>query len=407
MNARPSVPKGTMDAWDLPLDGIRVVDLTQAMVGPVASQMLGDFGADVIKIERPGAGDLSRWQVDTDPNRQNNAVFCSLNRNKRSIALDLRQATGQAVVYDLVRRSDVVVSNFRAGVMERLNLDYERLAAINPGIVYACGSGFGPSGPYAHKGGQDVLAQALSGVMARTPDPDQPLSIYATTICDYTAGMHLVQGILAALLGRQRTGRGQKVEVSLYDSMLAVQTQEAAEWLIEGTELNWGAMPLSAVLETADGHIAIVGAFKQNPLRDISSALGIEDLSQDPRFESLEQQKVHRNELRALLQEVLRTQSTAHWTARLEEQDILCAPVKTVAEALEDPQTRHNEMVAETEHPTLGRIWLVASPVHLSAAPFQIRHPPPRLGEHTETVLAELGYEQARIDALRADGVLG
>ena len=206
----------------LPLDGIKVIDLTQVMLGPCATQMLADFGADVIKIEKPGSGDLSRWSVETDPAKGDNPVFCSLNRNKRSIAVDLRSAEGQAIVHDLVRGADVIVNNFRAGVMERLNLGYETLAALNPRLVYGFGSGFGASGPYAHKGGQDVLAQAMSGVMARKADPGHPLTVYATALCDYSAGMHLVQGILAALLGREKTGRGQMVEVSLYDSRLSL-----------------------------------------------------------------------------------------------------------------------------------------------------------------------------------------
>jgi formyl-CoA transferase len=262
------------------LTGIRVIDLTQVMLGPCATQMLADHGADVIKIERPGAGDLSRWSIETDHDKGDNPVFCSLNRNKRSIALDLRGEPGQAVVHDLVAQADVIVNNFRPGVMERLNLGYERLKEINPRIIFAMGTGFGSSGPYQHKGGQDVLAQAMTGVMLRRADDSLPLSVYATALCDYTAGMHLVQAILMAIMARTRTGHGQIVEVSLYDSMLAMQIQEAAMQLIEGRELNWAAMPLSGVFETSDGAIVMVGAFKQNPLRDICTALEIDDLSE-------------------------------------------------------------------------------------------------------------------------------
>ena len=229
-----------MDQQTLPLSGIKVIDFTQVMLGPCATQTLGDFGAEVIKVERKGAGDLSRWAVEKRGN-SDNPVFCSLNRNKRSIALDMRGDAGKALARDLIRDADVVVSNFRPGVMERLGLGYEDLSKDNPGLIWAFGSGFGSSGPYQHKGGQDVLAQAMSGVMARKADPDHPLAIYPTTLCDYSAGMHLVQGVLLALLAREKTGRGQKVEVSLYDSILAMQMQEAAMEMAEGIELNWAS----------------------------------------------------------------------------------------------------------------------------------------------------------------------
>ena len=389
---------------DLPLDGIKVIDLTQVMLGPCATQMLADFGADVIKVEKLGTGDLSRWSVETDPAKGDNPVFCSLNRNKRSIALDLRTEAGRAIVHDLVRDADVIVNNFRPGVMERLSLGYEALHELNPRLIFAFGSGFGASGPYAHKGGQDVLAQAMSGVMARKSDPGHPLAVYATALCDYSAGMHLVQGILVALIGRGKTGVGQKVEVSLYDSMIAMQMQEAAMRLMEDRDLNWAAMPLSGVFETTDGAIVLVGAFKPNPLQDICTALGIADLS--PKYPVLEVQRANRDTLQAIFRESFATNTTAHWIERLEAQDLLCAPVKSLTEALADPQTTHNGMIAEVPYNGAGSIKLVGSPVHLSAAPFAIRVPPPRLGEHGEAVLRELGYDQARIAALKTDGVV-
>ncbi|MEM7433471.1 MAG: CoA transferase, partial [Pseudomonadota bacterium] len=193
----------------LPLEGVRIIDFTQVMMGPSATQQLADFGADVIKVENPRGGDLSRTAFGaTDEVGLNNPVFCSLNRNKRSLSLDLRQDENKQVIYDLVRDAHVVVSNFRAGVMDRIGFGYEKLSEINPKIIYAAGSGYGPTGPYAHKGGQDVLAQAMSGVMMRKADESVPMSIYPTALCDYTAGMHLVQAILVALIGSHRTGRG-------------------------------------------------------------------------------------------------------------------------------------------------------------------------------------------------------
>ena len=248
-----------------PLSGVRVIDFTQVMLGPSATQVLADYGADVVKIERPGAGDLSRISLADDPDGLDNPVFRSLNRNKRSIALDLRKPDGKAIIYDLVRDADVVVNNFRAGVMERMGFGYEELAKINPRIICAFGSGFGQTGPLAYKGGQDILAQALSGVMRRKCNDDEPLTVYATSLCDYTAGMHLVQAILLALLQREKTGRGQQVAVSLFESMLAMQMQEAAMWLQRGRHFSWGSYPLTGGFETTDGALVLVGAFKTQP----------------------------------------------------------------------------------------------------------------------------------------------
>ena len=378
----------------LPLSGVRILDFTQVMLGPCATQMLADFGADVIKIERPGTGDLSRHFFDQRSEKGlNNAVYSSLNRNKRSMEIDTKSKEGKQMVYDLVRHADVVVDNFRAGVMDRLGFGYETLRDINPRIICASGTGFGEKGPYAHKGGQDVLAQAMSGVMEKTADPSIPHSIYPTTLCDYTAGMHLVQGVLAALLAREKTGRGQKVSVSLYDFMIAMQMQEAAQWTKHREVLNWAAMPLTGAFDTTDGALVVVGAFKVNPLRDICAALGIEDLS--PQYPDLASQRANKAYLQDRFREAFATNTTAHWIARLEEQDLLCAPVRALGEALDDPQTAINGMLFDFEHPVLGALTVVGSPVHLSDAPLVLRHAPPRLGEHTGEVIAEFGLQPA------------
>ena len=372
----------------LPLDGVRVLDFTQVMMGPCCTQMLGDYGADVIKIERVGAGDISRWSVGEDPDGGNNPVFASLNRNKRSVALDLKSEADRQAALSLVDSADVVVSNFRPGVMERMGFGYDDLRRRNPRIICAVGTGFGLEGPYVHKGGQDVLAQAMSGAMHRRADQALPLSIYPTALADYSAGMHLVQGILLALLQREKTGEGQQVSVSLYNSMLAMQMQEAAMWMMRGRELNWAAMPLSGVFETADGALVMVGAFKENPLRDICRALGIDDLSTDPRYATLEQQKAHRAALQAIFRDGFAGNTTAHWLARLDEVDILCAPVVALEDALDDPQTACNRMIVELDPTAGGPVRLVASPIDMSAAPFAVRQAPPALGEHNEEVLA-------------------
>jgi crotonobetainyl-CoA:carnitine CoA-transferase CaiB-like acyl-CoA transferase len=387
-----------------PLSGLRVIDFTQVMLGPCATQTLGDYGADVIKIERIGAGDLSRTAIE-DPAGMRNPVFCSLNRNKRSIALDLKSPAGLEIVRTLAKTADVVANNFRAGVMERMGLGYASLSEINPRIIYAFGTGFGTEGPYAHKGGQDILAQAMSGVMARKCDPSEPLTIYPTALADYSAGMHLVQGILLALLHRERTGRGQVVAVSLYDSMLAMQMQEAAMWLMRDRDFSWGSMPHTGAFETTDGAIVIVGAFKANPLRDISKALGIDDLSLDDRFSTFERSVQNRTALHVVLRARIATNSTAHWMERLEALDLLCSPVRNLGAALADPQTEINGMIVRAEGDT-EPLGLVGSPVHLSDNGFALRHNPPALGFHGAEILAEHGYDRATIEHLRTAGVL-
>jgi crotonobetainyl-CoA:carnitine CoA-transferase CaiB-like acyl-CoA transferase len=376
-------------ATDLPLAGIKIIDFTQVMMGPVATQMLGDYGADVIKIERPPTGDLSRTSIPDDPAGLVGPVYCSLNRNKRSIVLDLRKAEDRAALMELIRTADVVVNNFRAGVMERMGLGYDELRRLNPRLIYAIGTGFGLTGPYAHKGGQDVLAQAMSGVMARRSNDDEPLSVYATTFADYSAGMHLVQGVLLALLQRQKTGRGQRFSVSLLDSMLAAQTQEAATRLMRNSELNWGAMPLSGVFETSDGALVMVGAFKANPLKDIAAALDVPGLDADPRFLSHALQKANKPALQAIFRERFKTKTTAHWIARLEAQDLLCAPVRDLAQALSDQQATINGMILEAPG-VVEPVRLVGSPIHLEDAPVTVRIPPAALGQHTQEVLAEI-----------------
>jgi len=372
----------------LPLVGVRVIDFTQVYMGPCCTQMLADYGADVIKIERPGTGDLSRTSLP-DKAGLLGPVFCSLNRNKRSLVLDLRKDEERAVVLELAKQSDVVVNNFRAGVMERMGFGYDDLSKINPRIIYAVGTGYGLEGPYAHKGGQDVLAQAMSGVMARKCNDDEPLTVNATTFADYSCGMHMMQGILLALLQREKTGRGQRIAVSLLDSMLAAQMQEATAHLMRGREINWGAMPLSGVFRTQDGALALVGAFKADPVGDIGKALGLPELGADPRFTTHELRVENKKVLQSILRDQFGANTTKYWLARLEEQDLLCAPVMTLAEALADPQTAINGMILEGDG-EVEPLRLMGSPIHMGDAPVSIRLPPPRLGKHTDEIKKSL-----------------
>ncbi|WP_419999607.1 CaiB/BaiF CoA transferase family protein [Streptomyces boninensis] len=389
-----------------PLSGITVVDFTQVFMGPSCTQLLGDYGADVIKVERPGTGDISRTSIP-DEAGLDNPIFLSINRNKRSVAVDTRTDEGRAVVHDLVRGADVVVSNFRAGVMERLGLGYDAVRELNPRAVWASGTGFGTSGPYAHKGGQDAIAQAYSGVMWRRVSDDEPLAVYPTTLCDYITGQHLLQGVLLALLQREQTGEGQRVEVSMYDSMLHLQMQEACQQLMRGSEINWAAMPLTGVFRTTDGAVCLVGGFTKDPLRALSLALELdEDLGERPEFATLEAQFAARPQLQRIFAERLAVNSTAYWIKRLEEQDVLCAPVHSLEQALADEQTAVNGMILEMDHPTAGKIRALNAPIGLSAGPATVRRVPPRLGEHGDEVLAELGYGPEEVAVLREKGVL-
>jgi formyl-CoA transferase len=272
--------------------------------------------------------------------------------------------------------------------MERLGLGYDDCAKLNPRIIYAVGTGYGETGPHSHKGGQDFLAQALSGVMLRKPDPSIPTTLYPTSPADYAAGMHMVQGILLALIHRTNTGEGQKVNVSLYDSMLGMQTQEAAMVMMSDSEVNWAAMPLCGVFETQDGPLVMVGAFKENPLRNICAALDLPDLSADPKFANLAAQFQNKPELQGILRKAFLAGTRDHWLQKLEEEDILSAPVRDMREALADPQTAVNEMILEGAGEG-QRVKLISNPVHLSRAKVTLRIPPPRLGQHTQEVMDE------------------
>jgi formyl-CoA transferase len=303
--------------------------------------------------------------------------------------LDTKSEAGKQVIYELVKVSDVVVNNFRPGVMDKLGFSYEKLKEINPRIIFASATGYGPVGPYAERPGQDMVAQAMSGVMAVTADPSIPSSIYPTALCDYTGGMHLCQGIMAALIGRDKTGSGRKVEVCLYDSMIAMQLQEAAYWNKYQEVLNWAAMPLAGHFETKDGPIVVIGAFMPNPLRAMCAALEIDDLTIP--YPDMASQIKNKKIIQDTLRKEIAKYTMEEALARFEGQDVLCSPVRKLSEVMDDPQTKINNMIIDIDHPILGKITTLGCPVHISDAPVTVRIMPPQLGEHTEEILRELG----------------
>ncbi len=391
----------------LPLAGVRVLDFTQVQLGPCATQVLGDFGAEIVKIERPAAGDLSRSTDPfiTEPGGQS-AYFMALNRNKRSLAIDLGQPEGREIALQLARQADVLVHNFRPGVVERLGLDYDSLKAQNPRLIYASGSGFGPDGPLVHKAGQDLLAQSMSGLASRNAGPAGAAQLFPTAIGDFTAGMILAQGVLLALYHRERTGEGQSLHVCLLDTLLAMQQQEVTQWLLRKRPVNWITQNLIDIFSTRDGAVTLVGVFRPNPLQLVCEALGIEDLTQRAEFATLALQMANRATLWPLLGAGFAQLTTAECVARLDAADILCAPVMTLDEALHQPQVEANGILVDFEHPVHGTVVTTGNPLNLSAVPDIALKPAPLLGQHSEDVLRELGLDAERIAALRAAAVI-
>ena len=388
------------------LEGIRVIDLTSVLSGPFCTMMLGDAGADVIKVESP-TGDQSRTWGPPFWGDQG-AEFLAVNRNKRSIVLDLKTPTAREVLFDLCRSADVFVENYRRGVPERLGIDYESIRKINPRIIYCSISGFGDSGPRREQAAYDSVMQAFVGIMHMTGAPGTPPTRASVSICDMSAAMYANQAILLALLARERTGRGQHVEASLFESQIAWLVFRAVGYFATGKAPSGklGSAPAHLapyqVYATADGDL-MVAALNNGLFRRLVLAMDMPELAEDPHFATNAGRVKHRDRLNARLMQRFSTASAAEWEKRLSGAGVPCSRINTVEDVLLDPQTAARDMIMELQHTTLGTIKVPGIPIKLSDTAGSGRRAPPLLGEHQQEVLAELGLSAKDIEALRTN----
>ncbi len=400
-----------------PLEGIKILDFTHGVAGPYCTMVLGDLGADVIKIEKPKRGDATRYmnvsdKFATDIPRVGGDYFLAVNRNKRSVTVDMKEPAGRELCLELAKSTDVAVQNFRPGVMKRLGLDYSDLYDVNPKLIYANLSAWGQVGPLAQHPGMDVAVQARSGLMSITglPGSDEPVRPGAS-IADFGGGIYLATAVLTALFHRERTGSGQEVSVSLFDATMSLLSNYAVAVLDGHAELGrMGSghpqlVPYQA-FPTEDMAI-VVSAGTNKIYREMCTVMGCPELADDPRFETNPDRVKHRDVLVPLLSEITRRKTTAEWTTIFEAGGIPCAPVNDMKAAYEDLARTADEMVCEIEHP-------VAGPIHVTGVPFKFsetrgdvyRHPP-MLGEHTAEVLNDwLGLEAGALDDLRKQGII-
>jgi crotonobetainyl-CoA:carnitine CoA-transferase CaiB-like acyl-CoA transferase len=402
-----------------PLHGIRVFDLSRILAGPTCTQLLGDLGADVIKIERPGAGDDTRkWGPpyvagkDGKPTRES-AYYLSSNRNKRSLAIDISQAAGQALARRLIAKCDIMLENFKVGDMAKYGLAYADLAKDNPRLIYCSITGFGQTGPYAPRAGYDMLAQGLGGIMSVTGEADGPPLKVGVGIADIMCGMYATSAILAALHHREKTGQGQYIDLSLLDTQVAWLANIGLNYLTSGSvptrvgNEHPNIVPYN-VMATSDGHV-ILAVGNDGQFAKFCGFAGEPALAQDPRFITNEQRVLNRRDLYDLLEEIMRRKTQSDWVEGLAKLGVPCSPVNTVDQVFADPQVRSRAMQIALPHPQSGKgdVDLIGNPIKYSATPVDYRRAPPYLGQHTDEVLQEmLKLTAAEIGELRAQKIV-
>jgi crotonobetainyl-CoA:carnitine CoA-transferase CaiB-like acyl-CoA transferase len=392
-----------------PLAGLKVLDLSQIMAGPYCTMVLADLGAEVIKVEKAGGGDDSR-QMGPYVNGES-SCFAHINRNKRGVVLNLKDADGRDVLHDLARRCDVVVENFRVGVTKSLGVDYETLSAINPRLIYCSISAYGQTGPLAHKGGFDLVAQGMAGMMSMTGEPGgRPLKA-GIAVYDVGAGITAVYAILAARIHQMATGEGQHIDIALAECGLPWFIWEAAAYFADGTipqptgSRHRVSAPYQA-FRTGDGYIVIGAANQRTWERLCTDVLGRKDLLEDARFRTNSDRRANVEALEELLEAEFAKADAAAWIARCEESGVPCGPINDFAQAMADPHYRARGMVEEVMHPVLGRMSMLGIPTKFSRTPGSVRSAAPTLGQDTDAVLRELGLPPDRIAALRSTGAV-
>lgn len=398
-----------MTERNLPLEGMVVLDLTQIMAGPVCTMLLADMGADVIKIEKPNGGDDTRRMGPPFTGGWASG-FLALNRNKRSLGLNLREEAGRKAFRRLLETADVVVENFRPGVMDRLGLGYADLAHLRPSLVYCSISGFGSTGPYRDRGGFDLVAQGMSGLMSITGFPDGPPAKVGVPITDISAGTQAAFGIMCAYVHALQTGKGQAVDASLMEAGIFYTIWESALYFSEGEipgplgSAHRVSAPYQA-LRTSDGYINI-GAATQSTWEQFCRATGLENLIDDERFRLPGDRKFREEELAALLESTLSTRSTAYWLELLDQAGVVAGPIYDMQQVYDDPQVNARDMVVDLEDETLGVLRHIGVPVKLSETPGGIRKRAPALGEHSREILKGAGFAANEVDALIESGIV-